>query len=157
MMMKSAKFTEAQNKADEKDFMNSIGQLVAYCEKEGGQIPQYKIDVPKDVIDTVVEDLKEYNKSLIYEDKTLAQEIEQYLKNKEAAEQMRRDREAAKEEGLEAVELTDKDFLDFNQSLSEQAEKDEEISNAEAADDFEDSYYPQDNYQPEDDYYPEEE
>ena len=157
MMMKSAKFTEAQNKADEKDFMNSIGQLVAYCEKEGGQIPQYKIDAPKDVIDTVVKDLKEYNKSLIHEDKTLAQEIEQYLKNKEAAEQMRRDREAAREEGLEAVELTDKDFLDFNQSLSEQAEKDEEISSAEAADELEDSYYPQDNYQPEDDYYPEEE
>ena len=107
-LMKSAKFTEAQNKKDDKDnFVNSIGQLVDYCEREGGQIPKYEIKTDYDIVDTIVEDLKEYTKNLIYEDKSLAQEIEQYLKNKENAEAMKRDREEAKAKGLDVVELSD--------------------------------------------------
>jgi hypothetical protein len=122
-MMKSAKFTEAQNKADKTDFVDSVGQLVAYCEKEGGQIPKYEITVEKDVVDTIITDLKRYNKSLIYEDKSLAQEIEQYLKNREAAEQMKRDRAAALAQGLDDVELEDDDYADFKEAIeSDQAE-----------------------------------
>ena len=122
-MMKSAKFTEAQNKADKTDFVDSVGQLVAYCEKEGGQIPKYEITVEKDVVDTIIADLKRYNKSLIYEDKSLAQEIEQYLKNREAAEQMKRDRAAALAQGLDDVELEDADYADFREAIeSDQAE-----------------------------------
>lgn len=122
-MMKSAKFTEAQNKADKTDFVDSVGQLVAYCEKEGGQIPKYEITVEKDVVDTIITDLKRYNKSLIYEDKSLAQEIEQYLKNREAAEQMKRDRAAALAQGLDDVELEDDDYADFREAIeSDQAE-----------------------------------
>ena len=122
-MMKSAKFTEAQNKADKTDFVDSVGQLVAYCEKEGGQIPKYEIAVEKDVVDTIIADLKRYNKSLIYEDKSLAQEIEQYLKNREAAEQMKRDRAAALAQGLDDVELEDDDYADFKEAIeSDQAE-----------------------------------
>jgi len=126
-MMKAAKFTEAQNKADKADFVDSAGQLVAYCEKEGGQIPKYDIQTEQDVIDAVIADLKRYNKSLIYEDKSLAQEIEQYLKNKEAAEQMRRDRAEANAKGLEEVELKDEDFTDFKKALEEDSELDKEI------------------------------
>lgn len=126
-MMKAAKFTEAQNKADKADFVDSAGQLVAYCEKEGGQIPKHDIRAEQDVIDAVIADLKRYNKSLIYEDKSLAQEIEQYLKNKEAAEQMRRDRAEANAKGLEEVELKDEDFTDFKKALEEDSELDKEI------------------------------
>lgn len=125
--MKAAKFTEAQNKADKADFVDSAGQLVAYCEKEGGQIPKHDIRAEQDVIDAVIADLKRYNKSLIYEDKSLAQEIEQYLKNKEAAEQMRRDRAEANAKGLEEVELKDEDFTDFKKALEEDSELDKEI------------------------------
>lgn len=122
-MMKSAKFTEAQNKEGKSDFVDSVGQLVAYCEKEGGQIPKYKIEVEKDVVDTIITDLKRYNKSLIYEDKSLAQEIEQYLKNREAAEQMKRDRAEALARGLDDVELEDGDYADFREAIeSDQAE-----------------------------------
>lgn len=126
-MMKAAKFTEAQNKADKDDFVDSIGQLVAYCEKEGGQIPKYKIDVEQDVIDTIINDLKRYNKSLVYEDKSLAQEIELYLKNKEIADQMKRDRAEALARGLDNIELEDRDYADFKETIAKESEIDSNI------------------------------
>ena len=126
-MMKSAKFTEAQNKADKADFVDSAGQLVAYCEKEGGQIPKLEIKTDHDIVDAIIADLKRYNKSLIYEDKSLAQEIEQYLKNKEAADQMKRDRAEALAQGLENVELEDEDYAAFKEALELDIEKDDII------------------------------
>jgi len=126
-MMKAAKFTEAQNKSDKAEFADSAGQLVAYCEKMGHEIPKHEITVEKDIVDAVINDLKRYNKSLIYEDKSLAQEIEQYLKNKEAAEQMKRDRQEANALGLENVELKDEDFEDFKNTLAEDADIDASI------------------------------
>lgn len=126
-LMKSAKFTEAQNKKDDNDnFVNSIGQLVDYCEREGGKIPKYEITTDYDVVDTIINDLKEYTKNLIYEDKSLAQEIEQYLKNKEAAEAMKRDKAEAKARGLEYVEIEDKDFQEFNEIIAQDKELDEQ-------------------------------
>ena len=124
-MMKSAKFTEAQNKNDKAEFADSAGQIVAYCEKEGGQIPKFEITVDQDIIDTVISDLKKYNKSLIYEDKSLAQEIEQYLKNREAAEQMKRDREEANLAGLDEVQLNDDDYADFKEAIEQDKAEDQ--------------------------------
>ena len=130
-MMKSAKFTEAQNKADKSDFVDSVGQLVAYCEKEGGQIPKYDVTTDKDIIDTIIKDLKRYNKSLIYEDKTLAQEIEMYLKNKEADDQMKRDRAEDEAQGLEEVELADNDYADFKEAIENDIEIDNTLTDEE--------------------------
>jgi phage FluMu protein Com len=126
-MMKSAKFTEAQNKDGKGDFVDSVGEMVAYCEKEGGQIPPHKIDVPYDVVDKIINDLKLYNKTLIYEDKSLAEEIENYLKNKKSAEEMKRDREEARLKGLDAVELKDEDYADFSEEIHNQKEEDIEM------------------------------
>ena len=134
-MMKSAKFTEAQNKEGKEDFVDSVGELVAYCEKNGGQIPKYEIDAPLDIVDKIIDDLKEYNRSLIYEDKALAEEIEQYLKNKEIAESMKRDREHAKEAGMDQVELNDDDYIEFQEALESDRQKDEEYINAEGGED----------------------
>lgn len=133
-MMKSAKFTEAQNKEGSTDFVDCIGTMVAYCEKEGGQIPRYEIKVPYDVVDKIIDDLKEYNKTLIYEDKALAEEIEQYLKNRENAENMRRDREEAKAKGLEQVELTEDDYLEFQAAIEEDKVKDASLGETEEED-----------------------
>ena len=127
-MMKSAKFTEAQNKSEKGDFLDSIGEMVAYCEKNGGQIPKYEIETPYDIVDKIIDDLKEYNKSLIYEDKSLAEEIENYLKNKQIADEMKREREAAKSKGLDQVELDDEDYLEFQEALAEDREHDAELS-----------------------------
>lgn len=126
-MMKSAKFTEAQNKEGKTDFIDSVGELVAYCEKNGGQIPKYEIETPYDIVDKIIDDLKEYNKSLIYEDKSLAEEIEQYLKNKENAEAMKRDRLEAKLKGMNQVELDDKDYQEFQNALENDRLHDEQL------------------------------
>ena len=126
-MMKSAKFTEAQNKEGKSDFVDSVGEMVAYCEREGGQIPKFEIKTPYDIVDKIITDLKDYNKTLIYEDKSLAEEIEQYLKNKENAENMKRDKEQARQQGLSEVELTDDDYKDFRDTIEEDKKKDSEL------------------------------
>lgn len=126
-MMKAAKFTEAQNKEGKSDFLDSIGEMVAYCEKNGGQIPKYEIQVPYDIVDKIIDDLKRYNKSLIYEDKSLAEEIEQYLKKKEIAEDMKRNREEAKEKGLDYIEVDDEDYEEFQNAIAEDILHDEAL------------------------------
>lgn len=126
-MMKSAKFTEAQNKETKTDFVDSVGELVAYCEKNGGIIPEYKIDVPYDIVDKIIDDLKQWNKSLIYEDKSLADEIEQYLKKREIAEEMKRDKKEAEEKGLDHVELSDEDYIKFQEAIEKDKEEDKKI------------------------------
>ena len=125
-LMKSAKFTEAQNKDGKSDFVDSVGEMVAYCEKNGGQIKRHEIETPYDVVDKIIDDLKLYNKTLINEDKSLAEEIENYLKNRENAERMKRDREEARAKGLDHVELDDDDFVDFKENIQQQIEKDME-------------------------------
>lgn len=124
-MMKSAKFTEAQNKDGKGDFVDSVGEMVAYCEKEGGQIPPHKIDVPYDVVDKIINDLKLYNKTLVYEDKALAEEVENYIKAKRAADEMRKDREEARAKGLDEIELTDDDYAEFSEEIANQKAEDE--------------------------------
>ena len=82
-LMKSAKFTEAQNKDGDSSEFDSVGAIVAFCEKEGGFIPEYKIEAPQDIIDTIIEDNKTYLQTLIHNDTNLSQQIEQFLKKKE--------------------------------------------------------------------------
>lgn len=122
-LRKSAKFTAAQNKQDKTDFIDSVGQLVAYCEKNGGQIPRYEIKTPYDIVDKIINDLKEYNKSLIYEDTALARQIQDYIKEARAAAAAKKDRAQAKEKGLDAPELSDKDILDFKDFIKQEKEQ----------------------------------
>lgn len=123
-LMKSAKFTEAQNKDGDSSEFDSVGAIVAFCEKEGGFIPEYKIEAPQDIIDTIIEDNKTYLQTLIHNDTNLSQQIEQFLKKKEIAEEQKRDRQKAKEEGKDAVEISDKDYADFYAAV--QADKDQD-------------------------------
>ena len=134
-LRKSAKFTAAQNKEKSSEFIDSVGELVDYCEKYGGQLPQIPIDVERDVVDVIINDLKEYTKSLVYEDPALKREIEDYLKKIKNNEQQKQDKKEAKEKGLNYVEITDQDIRLHNQFIEEQKIKDrEEISNYEFTD-----------------------
>lgn len=126
-LMKSAKFTEAQNKETSNDSFNSIGELVAFCEKEGGAIPKFEIDYPLDIIDKVIADLKEYTNTLIKQDAGLAQQIEQYLKKKEITEEQKKNKQLAKEAGLDYVEIEDEDVEDFYEDLEKQKEEDAKL------------------------------
>ena len=126
-MMKSAKFTEAQNKDGNNDNFNSIGELVAFCEKEGGFIPRHEIEYPADIIDKVIMDLKEYTNNLIRQDVGLSQQIEQYIKRKEIAEEQKKNKQDAKDKGMDVVELNDEDYAKYYDDLELQRQKDAEL------------------------------
>lgn len=119
-LRKSAKFTAAQNKEDKNDFIDSLGEMVAYCERDG-KIPRFEIDTPRDVVDKVIMDMKEYNRSLIYEDTALSRQIEEYLKKREIA-----DARARKEKSGDPTsdEITDKDYQDFFEEIEKQKNDD---------------------------------
>ena len=125
-LRKSMHVTAAQNKEDKKDFVDSVGQLVAYCEKHGGAIPRHDISVPIDIIDKIIQDMKDYTKNLIYQDSSLARQIQDYIKQARAASQRKRDREEAKRLGLEAPQLSDQDILKFKEFLKQEKERDKE-------------------------------
>ena len=126
-LRKSSKFAAKERKEQDSDFIDSIGELVAYCERYGDAIPKYKIDAPYDIIDKIINDLKEYNKSLVYEDPAIAREIEDYLKKKDIQEEQKRDRELAKQQGLEQLELTDNDIADYNEFVEQQKDLDSQL------------------------------
>lgn len=122
-LRRSANFTAAQNKKEKTDFIDSVGQLVAYCQKNGGKIPRYQIKTSYDIVDKVIDDLKTYNKSLIYEDAALAREIESYIKEARAAIARRQDREQAKARGLQNPQISDEDILDFKDFIKKEKEE----------------------------------
>ena len=128
-LRKSAKFTAAQNKEEKKDFVDCVGNLVAYCEKEGGAIPKYELKTDLDIVDTVINDLKRYTKDLIYEDKALASQIENYLKKREISEEQKRDRKEAKALGFDNVQLKDEDYQNYYENIEEEKNKDKNTLN----------------------------
>lgn len=126
-MMKSAKFTEAQNKDKDGDSIDSASAIVDFVETHSGEIPRYHCDEPQDIVDQIIADLKAYNKSLIYEDKSLAQEIEKYLQDKRISDEMKKDKKDAKAKGLDDVELDDDDFTDYKDSLKRMRDHDDAL------------------------------
>ena len=127
-MMKSAKFTEAQNKDGTSNMIDSASAIVDFVQARSGAIPKYICDQPQDIIDQIIDDLKNYTKSLIYEDKSLAQEIEKYLQDKKISEEMKKDKQQAKEKGLDIVELTDEDIYNHKEYLNSMKEHDNQIT-----------------------------
>jgi len=102
-LRKSSKFAAKDREKKQDDAFDSIGELVAYCERVGGEIPRYNLEVDYDVVDTIINDLKSYTRTLIYQDPALAREIEDHLKRKENLEQEKKDRAEAKAKGLDEV------------------------------------------------------
>ena len=124
LLMKSAKFTEAQNKNADSDEFDSVGSIVAFCEREGGFIEDYEITADRDIVDTIIRDNREYLETLIHNDTGLSQQIEQFLKKREIMEEQKLDRQKAKEKGLDTVELTDSDYEQFYSALRADKEQD---------------------------------
>jgi hypothetical protein len=79
-LMKSGKWTAAQIKEDEEDIVDSIGELVALCEKDGF-IPKYYTAGPQDHVDRVIEDLKQYTHDLIINESGLEIMMEKAMKD----------------------------------------------------------------------------
>ena len=125
--MKSAKFTEAQNKDADSNEFDSVGAIVAFCEKEGGFIPEYEIKEDKDIIDTIIRDNREYLDTLIHNDTNLSQQIEQFLKKQEIMLSEKIEKKRMREAGLPDLGNTDKDYSDFYNSIEEDKENDKKI------------------------------
>ena len=77
-LMKSGKFTAAQNKSEEGEYVDSIGELVAICERDGF-IPKYYTDGPQDKVDRVLQDMQQYTHDLITEEVGLGALIERAI------------------------------------------------------------------------------
>ena len=101
MMNKSAKFTAASNKVEKEEYIGSVGELVAICEKEGF-IPRYHNDEQKDIVDKTLEDMNNYVEKLISNEMNLSDLVE-------AAIQMIAIEEA--KQNSEEDELTDEEIL----------------------------------------------
>lgn len=131
-LRKSGKFTEAQNKEDKQRYLDSVGELIALCEQEGGPIPQYidPDEYPQDKIDFTIRDLKSYTYGLVTTELGLGDLIESYIEKLEKAEQ---EGDLSLEEGLvtsseelAADALTDDEAEEFQIFLENEIEKDAE-------------------------------
>ena len=128
-MMKAGKWTAQQNKEEGNDAIDSIGELVAICERDGF-IPKFYIDTPKDKADRVLQDMQKYTQDLVANEsglsvmmeRAVAQIEEEEARIKAAAEAGDdADEEAMFNYEKPAFELEDySEFKDFEAELSEE-------------------------------------
>ena len=130
-LMKSAKFTAVQNKAESGEFMESISELVLLCEKEGGFIPRFYTDSPKDKVDMTIRDMQGYNRSLIENETNLSDLIEGAVKALQRQAEIEEDEDIDDDElDLEEIvkqDMTDEDFEEYYSFLEEQEEIDKAL------------------------------
>lgn len=127
-LRKSAKFTAAQNKEQKNDYVDSVGELVSMCEKDGF-IPRYVTDVPQDKVDLTLKDMKSYLYKLVTQDLGFGQQIEDALKKiqlQKEMEQNESDPITSQEEELDQEALIDQDYEEFYNSVQQQRQQDQE-------------------------------
>ena len=122
-LMKSGKFTAAQNKAESGEFVDSIGELIEMCEKQG-YIERYYVESPKDRVDLTIADMQRYTRTLIEEETNLPLMVEKALReidkeDKDNAANSETDIIDDLDLSLEDLEATlqDKDFSEFEEFL----------------------------------------
>ena len=124
-LMKSGKFTAAQNKAETGEFVDSIAELVELCEKEGF-IPRFYISQPNDRVDETLQDLKYYTHTLVTEEMNLGNLIENAVKEMARQESKEEDEDIDDELEYDNIDtLIDEDFVNHNQFLEDEADLDE--------------------------------
>ena len=126
-LMKSGKFTAAQNKAETGEYVDSISELVELCEKEGF-IPRFYIAQPNDQVDATLQDLKHYTHTLVTEEMNLGNLIENAIKEMSKEEAKEEDEDIDDELDYENIDqLVDEDFVEHNQFLEDEADLDEKL------------------------------
>lgn len=127
-LMKSGKFTAAQNKAEQGEFVDSIGELVAICERDGF-IPKYYVDGPQDKVDRVLQDMQQYTHDLITEEVGLGSLIERAIQQIEEEKESLRQNTGEKNETEEENDLFDyqQDVVLKDVDFNEFAELEEEL------------------------------
>lgn len=86
-LRKSGKFTEAQNKDKQEKYLDSVGELVAMVEKQGGIIPafDYNYEVTQDKVDFTLKDMQSYTYNLVRNEMGLGNLIETYIQKLDQA------------------------------------------------------------------------
>ncbi len=135
-LMKSGKFTAAQNKAENGDVVDSIAELVMICEKDGF-IPRYYVDKPQDKVDRVLQDLQEYTHSLITEETNIGNLIENAVKQieEDKVREAENESDAASDEDIleEALfsndvnYISDGEFNEFNDFEDDLEQQDQQF------------------------------
>ena len=115
-LRKTAKFTAAQNKEEKNDFVDSVGELVAMCEKDGF-IPRFATDIPQDKVDFTLKDMNNYLHTLVTQDLGFGQQIEDALRKIQIQKEMQLAAEES-EDGI--VELEDEDYEAFQAEMERQ-------------------------------------
>ena len=132
--MKSGKFSAAQNKAENGDYVDSVGELVALCETDGF-IPRFYVDQPNDKVDQTLIDMKRYTKTLITEETNLGNLIEEAIKNNQKEDEadllLNEDGNLSDEDLIGDLEaqIKDSDYEDYNDFLEEQEINDANLLN----------------------------
>lgn len=132
-LMKSGKFTAAQNKAESGEFVDSIGELIELCEKEG-YIERYYVEQPHDKVDLTIQDMQRYTRTLIEDETNISTMVEKALR-----ENAKEDEERAKNAENDIVDdadlsieelektLKDSDYTDFEEFKEQEAALDNEF------------------------------
>ncbi len=124
-LRKSAKFTAAQNKKEKGDFVDSVGELIVLCEKEGF-IPRFATDIPQDKVDQTLKDMNNYLYKLVTQDLGFGQQIEDSLKKIQLQKEMN-EKEDLDYDDDEMEELEDEDYEAFYEAKRLQQEQDREL------------------------------
>lgn len=129
-LMKSGKFTAAQNKAENGEFVDSVGELIALCEKDG-YIEKFYADGPQDKVDVTIQDMQRYTRRLVEEETNLNELLQAAIERnaKEDAEDKDEsdivDFDDMTMEDIENQITTDRDFEEFNEFQSKEMDEDE--------------------------------
>ena len=134
-LRKAGKFTEVQNKEEQERYLDSIGELVALCEREGGPIKEFvdPDEYPQDKVDFTIKDLKSYNYNLATNELNLGDLIQTYIDKLDKAEQSGDDIDlnkgliTSKEEEVEEDTLSDQEAIDFQDYLDNEIERDAQM------------------------------
>ena len=121
-LRKSAKFTASQNKDAKGNAADSVGVLIALCEKEGF-IPRFATDIPQDKVDKTLEDMNMYVYNLVTKEMGLEKRIEESIKKIEI-EREREEDELTEDEEDERTVLEDADYEDFFEEMEQAKDSD---------------------------------
>lgn len=134
-LMKSGKFTAAQNKAENGEYIDAVSELVVLCEKQGF-IPRYYTGEPNDKVDQTILDMKRYTYTLITEETNLGNLIEEAIKNNQKEDAIAQtlndsDIDYGEEDVIREIESTlhDEDFGEYSEFLDNEAMTDEDLLN----------------------------
>lgn len=122
-LMKSAKFTAAQNKTESENEFQAVSELILMAEEEGF-IPRFDVSVPQDIIDATMRDMERYLNTLVREEQGLGNLIEVAISQMKREEEANAELEAALEgESFIEEDLTDEDYIDFYEFQEEDDEE----------------------------------